>query len=190
MPRARVRLGRQAMEADGKRPPRLPGFRCRPGTPARGLASGVKLLFDENPSPRLVQALEPEYPGSAHMRILACQLSFLDGVPPKIIRLSGASAGTDTRERKALASIRSAAALGRQGRWWAGLEGRAWRRIRPVADGLIGPEQRGKARAGEEGGADAGGTTSGSGAAPAGARHLDRRRESCLYSRRFFSCPA
>ena len=30
----------------------------------------MKLLFDENLSPRLVQALEPEYPGSAHVRTL------------------------------------------------------------------------------------------------------------------------
>ena len=30
----------------------------------------MKLLFDENLSPRLVQALEPAYPGSAHVRAL------------------------------------------------------------------------------------------------------------------------
>ncbi|HSB71110.1 MAG TPA: hypothetical protein VLT62_17415, partial [Candidatus Methylomirabilis sp.] len=32
----------------------------------------VKLLFDENLSPRLVQALGSDYPGSAHVRLLAC----------------------------------------------------------------------------------------------------------------------
>ncbi len=30
----------------------------------------MKLLFDENLSPRLVQALRAEYPGSAHVRTL------------------------------------------------------------------------------------------------------------------------
>ncbi len=75
----------------------------------------MKLLFDENLSSRLVQALEPEYPGSAHVRALGLggatdaaiwerarqdayaivskdndfrQLSFLHGAPPKIIWLS------------------------------------------------------------------------------------------------------
>ena len=28
----------------------------------------MKLLFDENLSPRLIQALEVEYPGSVHLR--------------------------------------------------------------------------------------------------------------------------
>jgi predicted nuclease of predicted toxin-antitoxin system len=82
----------------------------------------VKLLFDENLSPRLVQALEPEYPGSAHVRILGLrgatdgaiwelaqqeayevvskdndfrQLSFLHGAPPKVICLSVGNAGTE-----------------------------------------------------------------------------------------------
>ncbi|MBI3076722.1 MAG: DUF5615 family PIN-like protein [Deltaproteobacteria bacterium] len=72
----------------------------------------MKLLFDENLSPRLVQALEPEYPGSAHVRTVGLrgatdeaiwelarqeayaigskdndfrQLSFLHGAPPKVI---------------------------------------------------------------------------------------------------------
>ena len=82
----------------------------------------MKLLFDENLSPRLVQALEPEYPGSAHVRTLGLrgatdgtiwklarleayaivskdndfrQLSFLHGAPPKVIWLSIGNAGTE-----------------------------------------------------------------------------------------------
>lgn len=82
----------------------------------------MKLLFDENLSPRLVQALEPEYPGSTHVRTLGLrgatdeaiweqarregyavvskdndfrQLSFLYGVPPKVIWLSVGNAGTE-----------------------------------------------------------------------------------------------
>jgi predicted nuclease of predicted toxin-antitoxin system len=82
----------------------------------------VKLLFDENLSPRLAQALEPEYPGSAHVRTLGLsgatdgaiwerarqaayaivskdndfrQLSFLHGAPPKVIWLSVGNAGTE-----------------------------------------------------------------------------------------------
>lgn len=82
----------------------------------------MKLLFDENLSPRLVQALEPEYPGSAHVRTLGLrgatdgaiwerarqeayaivskdndfrQLSFLHGAPPKVIWLSVGNAGTE-----------------------------------------------------------------------------------------------
>ncbi len=81
----------------------------------------MKLLFDENLSPKLVQALEPEYPGSAHVRTLGLrgatddtiwerarqegyaivskdndfrQLSFLYGAPPKVIWLSVGNAGT------------------------------------------------------------------------------------------------
>ena len=72
----------------------------------------MKLLFDENLSPKLVQALDPEYPGSQHVRSVGLrgatddairdyarqhghvivskdndfrQLSFLHGAPPKII---------------------------------------------------------------------------------------------------------
>jgi predicted nuclease of predicted toxin-antitoxin system len=83
----------------------------------------VKLLFDENLSPRLVQALEPEYPGSSHVRTLGLrgatdgtiwerarqdtytivskdndfrQLSFLHGAPPKVIWLSVGKAGTES----------------------------------------------------------------------------------------------
>jgi len=82
----------------------------------------VKLLFDENLSPGLVQALEPEYPGSAHVRTLGLrgatdwaiwerarqaayaivskdndfrQLSFLHGAPPKVIWLSVGNVGTE-----------------------------------------------------------------------------------------------
>ena len=82
----------------------------------------MKLLFDENLSPRLVQALEPDYPGSAHVRTLGLrgatdsaiwerarredyaivskdndfrQLSFLHGAPPKVIWLSVGNAGTE-----------------------------------------------------------------------------------------------
>ncbi len=82
----------------------------------------MKLLFDENLSPRLVQALEPEYPGSSHIRTLGLmgatdatiwerarldgctivskdndfrQLSFLHGAPPKVIWLSVGNAGTE-----------------------------------------------------------------------------------------------
>ncbi len=82
----------------------------------------MKLLFDENLSPRLVQALESEYPGSAHVRSLGLwagtdamiwerarqeayaivskdndfrQLSFVYGAPPKVIWLSVGNAGTE-----------------------------------------------------------------------------------------------
>lgn len=82
----------------------------------------MTLLFDENLSPRLVQVLEPEYPGSAHVRTLGLrgatdgviwergrqesyaivskdndfrQLSFLHGAPPKVIWLSVGNAGTE-----------------------------------------------------------------------------------------------
>ena len=82
----------------------------------------MKLLFDENLSPRLVQALEPAYPGSTHVRALGLrdatdgaiwelarqeayaiiskdndfrQLSFLHGAPPKVIWLSVGNAETE-----------------------------------------------------------------------------------------------
>lgn len=82
----------------------------------------MKLLFDENLSPRFVPALEPEYPGSAHVCALGLrgaadtaiwerarqdayvivskdndfrQLSFLHGAPPKVIWLSVGNAGTE-----------------------------------------------------------------------------------------------
>ncbi|MBI4608680.1 MAG: DUF5615 family PIN-like protein [Candidatus Rokubacteria bacterium] len=83
----------------------------------------MKLLLDENLSPRLVQALEPEYPGTTHIRTLGLrgatdeaiweqarhegfaivskdndfrQLSFLYGAPPKVIWLSVGNAGTES----------------------------------------------------------------------------------------------
>ena len=83
----------------------------------------MRLLFDENLSPRLVPALQSEYPGSAHVRTLGLrgatdeaiwerarqeayaivskdndfrQLSFLHGVPPKVIWLSVGNAATET----------------------------------------------------------------------------------------------
>jgi len=82
----------------------------------------VKLLVDENLAPRLIEGLEPEYPGSAHVRsvrprgatdetiwnyareqgfaILSKdndfrQLSFLNGAPPRVIWLSVGNAGTE-----------------------------------------------------------------------------------------------
>jgi predicted nuclease of predicted toxin-antitoxin system len=81
----------------------------------------VKLLFDENLSPRLAALLLAEFPGSAHVRDVGLlgasddrvwdhargggfmmvskdndfrQRSFLDGAPPKIIWLSVGNAGT------------------------------------------------------------------------------------------------
>jgi predicted nuclease of predicted toxin-antitoxin system len=81
----------------------------------------VKLLFDENVSPKLVGLLEREYPGSAHVRDLGLrgapdsqiwdharehgfviaskdddfrQRSFLHGAPPKVIWLQVGNAGT------------------------------------------------------------------------------------------------
>jgi len=82
----------------------------------------VKPLIDENLSPRLVQALQSEYPGSAHVRSLGLraatdamiwerarqeayaivskdndfrQLSFVHGAPPKVIWLSVGNAETE-----------------------------------------------------------------------------------------------
>jgi predicted nuclease of predicted toxin-antitoxin system len=81
----------------------------------------VKLLFDENLSPRLAQHLQGEYPGSAHVRDLGLlaapdatiwdharehgfvivskdddfrQRSFLEGAPPKVVWLQVGNAGT------------------------------------------------------------------------------------------------
>jgi len=83
----------------------------------------VKLLFDENVSPKLVGLLEEEYPGSAHVRDLGLkgapdghiwdharendfvivskdddfrQRSFLQGAPPKVVWLQVGNAGTST----------------------------------------------------------------------------------------------
>jgi len=82
----------------------------------------VKLLLDENLSPRLVQALSHEFPGIAHVELFRLrgsrdraiwevarandyilvskdndfrQLSFLFGPPPKVIWLSVGNAGTE-----------------------------------------------------------------------------------------------
>jgi len=81
----------------------------------------VKLLFDENLSPRLLSSLSNTYPGSAHVDFVGLhgrtdeeiwawarlndfaivskdddfrQLCFLHGAPPKIIWLSVGNAGT------------------------------------------------------------------------------------------------
>ena len=81
----------------------------------------MKLLFDENLSPRLVQRLEPAYPGSAHVDLVGLhgkadaeiwefagretytivskdndfrQLSALYGPPPKVVWLSVGNVGT------------------------------------------------------------------------------------------------
>jgi len=81
----------------------------------------VKLLFDENLSPRLAELLGGAYPGSAHVRSLGLrgatdariwdharengfaivskdddfrQRSFLRGAPPKVVWLQGGNAGT------------------------------------------------------------------------------------------------
>jgi predicted nuclease of predicted toxin-antitoxin system len=82
----------------------------------------VKLLLDENLSPKLIDALKPEYPGSTHVRAVGLrgatderiwnyareqgfaivskdndfrQLSFVHSAPPKVIWLSVGNAGTD-----------------------------------------------------------------------------------------------
>ena len=81
----------------------------------------MKLLFDENVSPKLVGLLEEEYPGSAHVRDLGLkgapdgriwdharangfviiskdddfrQRGFLQGAPPKVVWLQVGNAGT------------------------------------------------------------------------------------------------
>jgi predicted nuclease of predicted toxin-antitoxin system len=86
----------------------------------------VKLLFDENLSPKFVQAFASEYPGSAHVRTLGLrgatdvaiwerarqdayaivskdndfrQISVLRGAPPKVIWLSVGNAGTEAIAR-------------------------------------------------------------------------------------------
>jgi predicted nuclease of predicted toxin-antitoxin system len=82
----------------------------------------VKLLFDENVSPRLTSRLASEYPGSAHVRdvglrgvedrqvwdyarahgfVIASkdtdfrERSYVEGAPPKVIWLDVGNAGTD-----------------------------------------------------------------------------------------------
>ncbi len=83
----------------------------------------MRLLFDENLSPRLVDELATEFPGSLHVRSVGLrgsddvtiwkyagkhslvivskdndfrQLSFLKGLPPKIVWLSVGNAGTES----------------------------------------------------------------------------------------------
>jgi predicted nuclease of predicted toxin-antitoxin system len=82
----------------------------------------VKLLFDENLSPKLAGTLAADYPGSTHVRAVGLrgaedaqiwsyardhgftiiskdndfrQRSFLQGAPPKVIWLEVGNAGTD-----------------------------------------------------------------------------------------------
>lgn len=57
------------------RPPREPALPCMMSSNTLLVAwpkhrSSVNHRFDENMGPRLVHALEPEYPGSAHVRAL------------------------------------------------------------------------------------------------------------------------
>jgi predicted nuclease of predicted toxin-antitoxin system len=81
----------------------------------------VKLLFDENLSPRLIDLLGEEFPGSSHVLVAGLggasdariwdyaqdqeftivskdddfrQRSFLDGAPPKVVWLQVGNAGT------------------------------------------------------------------------------------------------
>ena len=81
----------------------------------------MKLFFDENLSPKLVEALGTEYPGSLHVRSVGLrgaedvriweyarehrlaivskdndfrQRSFLEGAPPKVVWLDVGNAGT------------------------------------------------------------------------------------------------
>jgi predicted nuclease of predicted toxin-antitoxin system len=83
----------------------------------------VKLLFDENLSPRLVRRLAPLFPGSQHVDLVGLQgrddqviwdyaelhrftivskdndfrqISFLKGPPPKVVWLSVGNANTHT----------------------------------------------------------------------------------------------
>ena len=102
------------------------GLRRRPGTAAYGGRSIVKLLFDANISPRLVDKLEQTYPGSAHVMntpdlvaddkmiwdyaksfdfvIVSKDLDFLElsllhGPPPKVIFLRLGNCPTEAIER-------------------------------------------------------------------------------------------
>ncbi len=86
------------------------------------MIAAVKLLFDENLSPRLVALLSPLYPNSSHVDLVGFhgktdrevwdyarqngyalvskdndfrQLSFVLGAPPKVVFLSVGNAGTD-----------------------------------------------------------------------------------------------
>ncbi len=86
----------------------------------------MKLLYDENLSPSLVESLKANFPDSQHVDVVGCrgspdqeiwqyarthgftivskdndfrQLSFLHGPPPKVIWLSVGNAGTEIIER-------------------------------------------------------------------------------------------
>lgn len=85
----------------------------------------MKLLFDENVSPKLVEVLASEYPGSAHVRDVGLRgtdvlriwqyareqgfaivskdtdfrdRSFVEGFPPKVVWLDVGNAGTQAIE--------------------------------------------------------------------------------------------
>jgi predicted nuclease of predicted toxin-antitoxin system len=100
----------------------VPGVRCGTRAPVGWVVVGVKLLFDENLSVRLVGRFSNVYPGSQHVGLVGLQgktdreiwdfaaaqgyavvskdndfrqLSFLYGSPPKIVWLSVGNAGTD-----------------------------------------------------------------------------------------------
>ena len=97
----------------------MPGLRRGAGT-ARVELRSVKLLFDENVSPKLPQLLANEYPGSVHVRDVGLggaddqqiwdygrargftivskdtdfrERSFVGGFPPKVIWLDVGNAG-------------------------------------------------------------------------------------------------
>lgn len=99
----------------------MPFVRCSQGTSTRKYRS-VKLLFDENLSPRLPALLKTEFPGSTHLRDVGQmgatdaqvwefarangfmivskdndfrQRSFLEGAPPKVVWLSVGNSGTE-----------------------------------------------------------------------------------------------
>lgn len=54
----------------------------------------MKLLFDENLSPHLVEALSGEFPGSTHVRDVGLQLR----PPPKVVWVKVGNADTGTIE--------------------------------------------------------------------------------------------
>ncbi len=100
----------------------MPGLRGRARAPPGWHPGDVRLLFDENLSPSLVQELAALFPESQHVEIVGLrgqpdkliwdyaarhglaivskdndfrQLSFLHGPPPKVIWLSVGNASTD-----------------------------------------------------------------------------------------------
>ena len=97
-------------------------FRGRPGTENGVSACGVRLLLDNNLSPRLTQILVEQYPGSTHVRsvdlekasdqkvwsyakkygfVIASkdsdfhQMSFVLGAPPKVIWIRKGNCSTE-----------------------------------------------------------------------------------------------